>query len=372
MPLNRSVPSPDLTLRLTALSASQAKKCQPELAKFRIPFYTRNLKDRESELAERVPIWYQVNDGQQLPVEARPHLQSIAAQLHRELNLCIAIAYADDEGGEIRCAASSGPAAPIIGTSLNLQGGICAACVRQNRLQLSHDTAADPMVSRQLCQRLGIRSILAVPLRRGTKCLGFLAAFSDVADRFDLALIERIRNEAAKIEEHLTPITSPRCNFLSDLATPEATRSEAVVPLFGDYAREQYLAADRRNLAVTFTSPLSIATVASCALLMITLVPSVIRYKASPNSPAARTEEASIQVRNAAVTHADPTTSADDPTLRRLREQADVGDVRAQVSLATRYEKGASVPRDPLKASVWYIIAGANGELTAKLQAVRL
>jgi localization factor PodJL len=40
--------------------------------------------------------------------------------------------------------------------------------------------------------------------------------------------------------------------------------------------------------------------------------------------------------------------------------------------LAARYEKGDGLQRDSLKACVWYIIAGSNGDLAAKDRAVRL
>src|SRR5581483_11844214 len=160
-------------------------------------------------MAERVPIWYDVRGGRSTSAETYPTLQNAAAQFHSELDLSVAIAIAEQAVGEIKCVASSGPAAPPIGTKLGLEQGICAACVRQNRMQLSNDTAMHPMLSAELCGRLGMRSILAVPLRRGSTCVGFLAAFSDVAHRFDLPLIERIRVEVARMEGLLTQNATP-------------------------------------------------------------------------------------------------------------------------------------------------------------------
>src|SRR5690242_9786866 len=114
-------------------------------------------------MAERVPIWSDVHGGQSTSAETYRTLQNAAEQLHLELNLSIAIALAEVDGNRIRCIGSSGPASPPIGT-VSSERGICAECVRQNRLQLSNDTAIDPMVSGQLCERLGVRSILSIPL----------------------------------------------------------------------------------------------------------------------------------------------------------------------------------------------------------------
>jgi len=55
-----------------------------------------------------------------------------------------------------------------------------------------------------------------------------------------------------------------------------------------------------------------------------------------------------------------------------LRERAEAGEVRAQRALALRYERGDGLARDQIKACVWYIIAGANGDLAAKQRAVQL
>ena len=322
-------------------------------------------------MAERVPIWYDVHGGRSSSAGICRPLQKTAAKLHGELNLSLAIAVAE-EGEEISCVAGSGPAAPPIGTKLSLEQGICAACVRQNRLQLSNDTADDPMLSAELCGRLGMRSILAVPLRRDSTCVGFVAAFSDVAHRFDVSLIERIRNEATRIEgllaENATPAVnaSPRISkdfdfqFGREAPNPECrivrTRPPSVTAAFPAYSR-----------------PPSIAILACSVVAMVAVAPRVVRSKTSiaHHEVAEMSKPAAHVLQNQAAPFIDSTNSKDSK-LRDLHQRANAGDVAAQISLAAAYEKSDGLERDALKACVWYIIAGANGNLAAKDRAVQL
>ena len=55
-----------------------------------------------------------------------------------------------------------------------------------------------------------------------------------------------------------------------------------------------------------------------------------------------------------------------------LVERAGHGDVAAQLALADTYQKGNGVPRDPVRAITWYILAGANGNAQAKRRSIQL
>src|SRR5579884_1833899 len=96
-------------------------------------------------MAERVPIWYEAEDGQDAGLRTYPVIQNTVVRLHRELNLSIAVACRGADN-EISCIASSGPVAPAFGTPLIGEDGICAACVRQNRIQLANDAVSDSTV----------------------------------------------------------------------------------------------------------------------------------------------------------------------------------------------------------------------------------
>lgn len=327
-------------------------------------------------MAERVPIWYAVDGGQSTSVEIYRNLQNASAQLHRELNLSVAIAIAERAGDEISCVAGCGPAAPPIGTKVSLEHGICAACVRQNRLQLSNDTAIDPMLSGELCVRLGIRSILSVPLRENLRCIGFVAAFSDTPHRFDLLLLERIRTEAATIERHLAGEISAADPATRAVAKAFEFRGEREALSPEPWVNAGVASGYKNQAAGTFAAygrPTSIAVLTCFAIAMVAAAPRVVRSKTSiAHHPAAEISEKSAHVAPTEAANFKGSTNTDDSRLRDLRERANSGDVGAQALLAARYERGDRLGRDALKACVWYIIAGANGDLAAKGRAVRL
>lgn len=136
--------------------------------------------------------------------------------------------------GEIVCAARSGEAAPAVGAILNRSLGISAFCVRRGVVQRCADTEADPRVDAEVCQRLGIRSIVVLPLRRNGRVAGLLSVYSRSASKFDyqdVAGLEYLQSVAAGITdaEEATaqlapePVAAwlPREEPSSDAAQPE-------------------------------------------------------------------------------------------------------------------------------------------------------
>jgi hypothetical protein len=297
------------------------------------------------------------------------------AQLHRDLSISIAIAAATDERDGIECVASSGALAPPVGTRMSSEHGICAACVRQNRLQLSNDTVSDPMLPRELCARLGIRSILAVPLRRNLMSIGFVAAFSDLPHQFDVRLTTQIRTEAATIERLLAGNIWAERASACDNSRDSHFQFDRETLSVGSYA-DAGIASDYQGRDATafaaYARLASIAVLASCAIALGALAPRGVRSKTSPaHYPVGERAQAQVLLRTAAPILINGLKN-DDSKLRDLRQRANAGDSVAQISLAARYEKADGPERDPLKACVWYIIAAANGDIAAKDRAVRL
>jgi len=75
-----------------------------------------------------------------------------------------AAALALVRGDEMLCRAATGPQAPDLGLRFDTRGGLSGACIRTREPQLSNDTDADPRVEAAISRRLGIRSMLIVPL----------------------------------------------------------------------------------------------------------------------------------------------------------------------------------------------------------------
>jgi GAF domain-containing protein len=92
-------------------------------------------------------------------------------------------AIALDRGKEMVCLAAQGTA-PDLGMRLDQQFGFSGMCVRKGRSLFCDDTETDPRVDRAACQRLGARSMVAVPLLDRGKAVGILQVFSGTAHAF--------------------------------------------------------------------------------------------------------------------------------------------------------------------------------------------
>ena len=107
-----------------------------------------------------------------------------------------AVALSDGENKEeMICRASSGPDAPPVGTRLQVGSGFSGECVRLGRLLRCDDAETDPRVDTKTCRELGIRSMIAVPVRIGDCAIGLLEVFSPSASAFgpnDNTVLQRL------------------------------------------------------------------------------------------------------------------------------------------------------------------------------------
>jgi GAF domain-containing protein len=83
------------------------------------------------------------------------------------------------------CRARAGRTAPDLGVRLQTDSGISAECLRSGEVVLCHDAEDNPEVDLVSCRRLGVRSILAAPLRQFHNTLGIFEVLSGVPHAFD-------------------------------------------------------------------------------------------------------------------------------------------------------------------------------------------
>ena len=76
------------------------------------------------------------------------------------------------------CRASAGPSAPPVEAALHVGSGFSGDCVRTGAMSRCDDTEIDERVDAASCRALGIRSMLAAPVRLGEKVIGLLEVFS--------------------------------------------------------------------------------------------------------------------------------------------------------------------------------------------------
>lgn len=87
-------------------------------------------------------------------------------------------AIALERDGEMVCRASNGDTAPALGSRLDAASGLSRECMRTLRIQRSDDVLADARVDREASQRLGVRSVMVMPLVRGAEPIGLFELFS--------------------------------------------------------------------------------------------------------------------------------------------------------------------------------------------------
>lgn len=124
-----------------------------------------------------------------------------------------AAALALARGYEMVCRAATGSLAPDLDVPLNTRDGLSGACLQTRQPQLSVDTEFDPRIDPVVSRRLGIRSILIVPIFDANDIshfAGILEVFSSSPAAFshnDQKLLEGFAAECARIQQAATEIS---------------------------------------------------------------------------------------------------------------------------------------------------------------------
>jgi protein TonB len=151
-----------------------------------------------------------------------------------------AAALALARGDEMVCRAATGHLAPDLGIPLNTRDGLSGACLQTRQPQLSVDTEFDPRVDPAISRRLGIRSILIVPVFDMNNALftGVLEVFSTSPAAFsntDQKLLEGFAEECARIRQAAIELSQRRpaaTAALPELIPPELIASKFIAPEF--------------------------------------------------------------------------------------------------------------------------------------------
>jgi hypothetical protein len=101
--------------------------------------------------------------------------------------------------GPMMCRASVGSGGPPLGTHVDVDSGFSGHCIRTGKALRCDDSEVDPQVDAATCRRLGIRSIVAAPIRYERDVVGLVEVFSPQSfafDEGDLAVLERLAQTA--------------------------------------------------------------------------------------------------------------------------------------------------------------------------------
>jgi len=188
------------------------------------------------------------------------------AEAAQDLTLASGTALAMQRDGQIVCLGRSGETAPVLGARLSIDSGISGECLRTGKMLRCDDTEKDQRVDPEVCRKMRLRSVAAVPLfgRHGT--IGVLEAFSTRSFAFaeehmdylarlaELAEAAQSRQSSATVAEVERPKT--RSRLVAFLKSPLPTRNSA-----GLHLRERLQAKNRRYWAVAATALLLLVSV---------------------------------------------------------------------------------------------------------------
>jgi putative methionine-R-sulfoxide reductase with GAF domain len=131
--------------------------------------------------------------GQQRVTSVIPKLEQPGSALEKSLRMLADVArlltkadgaaIALEEEGIVVCRASTGNAPPV-GTELSVTSSLSGECLRTGLSVRSDDTAVDLRVDAEACQRLKVRSIIAVPIFREGDIAGLIEVLSGAPKAF--------------------------------------------------------------------------------------------------------------------------------------------------------------------------------------------
>jgi hypothetical protein len=288
-----------------------------------------------------------------------------------------AIALAETDPDFMICCASSGPDAPPIGARLEVGSGFSGECVKTGMALRCDDTELDARVDRESCRALGIRSILAAPVRRGERSIGLIEvfstspnAFSDVDQRVLLKFAETVLQAATRAGRfnHLPSIAAaPVESFVAPqgsvlFASTDEERKEKSPDQY-DFAPAISLPRSYLLLLTFAAGAISMALgFLTAPFVQSTAAPWVIRKIHTRHETRVQTVLASTKA---------PVSSISSPgietaTLDQLKDMADKGNSDAANAIGLRYATGEGVKLNEREAVHWFTQAAEQGNVAAQ------
>ena len=136
------------------------------------------------------------------------------------------VAVALAEGNAIVCRASAGSIAPDPGIRLDPNSGFSGECLVSGRIVRCDDADTDSRVNLAVCRRLGVRSMLAVPLSAKQNVIGLIEAFSNEPYGFNDSDVRSLGLLAELILSAMKPEEEDRLREISRRVVPAAPNDE--------------------------------------------------------------------------------------------------------------------------------------------------
>jgi diguanylate cyclase (GGDEF)-like protein len=154
------------------------------------------------------------------------------------------------EGEEMVYRAAAGFAGSQLGLRLRRDGSLSGLCVAQEKILQCDDSELDDRVDRAACRKVGLRSMLVVPLRHDEQTVGVLKVMSAKVAAFTEQDVQLLGLMSELIGAAMYHAVKFETNDLYYRATHDALTSLANRALFFDRLRQQMAHAGRRQCKV--------------------------------------------------------------------------------------------------------------------------
>jgi hypothetical protein len=142
-----------------------------------------------------------------------------------------AIALRRGEHNDMLCRASAGSNAPELGALLSTQDGLSGESVRTRLALRCDDVERDPRVNQEGCRRLGIASVVVMPIVSEQQVIGVFELFSGKPHAFeerDVAALQRLSEMVETAVRHAVAAQSGPA--AADLVEQERASAEGHLP----------------------------------------------------------------------------------------------------------------------------------------------
>jgi hypothetical protein len=182
-----------------------------------------------------------------------------------------AIALRRGDHHDMLCRASAGSNAPELGAILSMDYGLSGESVRTRQLLRCDDVSTDSRVNHEVCRRLGIASVVVMPIVSDDQTLGVFELLSGKPRAFeerDLSALRRLSELVEHAVKHA--ILANYAPAVAETTAPEAIAEPEPSPVSASVATvakiptpEKEIAADPLPVAPTPTTPAPAVSIAS-------------------------------------------------------------------------------------------------------------
>jgi len=266
--------------------------------------------------------------------------------------------------GILICRGSAGDPAPPLGARVDSTHGLTGECVRKSRLVHCEDSETDPLVDRDLCRALGMRSILAVPVVSDFHVVGLVEVFSRRPRAFSRSQ-ETVLLRIAEIVPKAMPDSLHRDRYAAVESASPVTVRDDLTKL--KTARTSEPASDsEETLSGIGVRPLHLLLL----ILAVGFAALALGYVMAPTIEKHWLTKAASQPTVVAASERPPqpatTTPANTDSFERLHSLAESGDADAQYQLGHRYHKGEGVLQNDADAVRWFLRAADQGHVVSQ------